>query len=62
MSLVDGLILHTLDQKNKVSQHNLLMQYYKLEKQIDIIERWRWRVFESFGNNLNLVFYLVGLN
>lgn len=35
MSLIDGLILHTLNQVNVVSQHSMLMRFYSLEKQIE---------------------------
>lgn len=35
MSLIDGLILHTLDQVNHVSQHSMLMRFYQLRKDID---------------------------
>lgn len=34
MSLIDGLILHTLDQVNHVSQHSMLMRFYQLCKDI----------------------------
>lgn len=35
MNLIDGLILHTLDQPNHVSQHSMLMRFYQLEKDIE---------------------------
>lgn len=35
MSLIDGLILHTLDEVNHVSQHSMLMRFYKLEEEIE---------------------------
>ena len=34
MSLIDGLILHTLDRVNHVSQHAMLMRFYELDKEI----------------------------
>lgn len=35
MSLIDGLILHTIDKANKASQHSMLMRFYQLEKNIE---------------------------
>lgn len=35
MSLIDGLILHTIAQGETQSQHSLLMRFYELEKLID---------------------------
>lgn len=34
MSLLTGLILHTLDHSNHVSQHCMLMRFYELDKEV----------------------------
>ena len=34
MSLIDGLVLHTMDKANKVSQHSMLMRFYQLDDEI----------------------------
>lgn len=54
MSLIDGLILHTLDQVNHVSQHSMLMRFYVLEKEID--EAYSTRSYKECFHDLGLYF------
>lgn len=54
MSLVDGLILHTPDQPNHVSQHSMLMRFYALEKEID--NNYETRSYKECFHDLSLHF------
>lgn len=54
MSLIDGLILHTLNQVNEVSQHSMLMRFYKLEKEID--HKYETQTYKECFHDLNLYF------
>jgi len=36
MSLIDGLIIHTLNQVDKVSQYSMLMRFYQLDAEIEL--------------------------
>jgi len=35
MNLIDGLILHTFNEVNIVSQHSMLMRFYKIQKKVN---------------------------
>lgn len=54
MSIIDGLILHTLDQVNHVSQHSMLMRFYQLEKLID--DKYNKQSYKECFHDLNLYF------
>lgn len=54
MSLINGLILHTLDQVNHVSQHSMLMRFYALEKEID--HKYNTQTYKQCFHDLNLYF------
>lgn len=42
MSLLNGIVLFNLDESKKVSQHSMLMKFYKLDKEIAEIEDARF--------------------
>lgn len=54
MSLIHGLILHTLNQVNEVSQHSMLMRFYELDKLID--HEYSTKSYKECFHNLNLYF------
>lgn len=54
MSLIDGLILFTLDQPNHVSQHSMLMRFYALEKEIE--ETYNTKSYKECFHDLGLYF------
>ena len=54
MSLIDGLILHTLDQVNHVSQHSMLMRFYTLENEIE--HAYETRSYKENFHDVNLYF------
>lgn len=54
MSLIDGLILHTFNQVNEVSQYSMLMRFYELDKLID--HEYSTKTYKECFHNLNLYF------
>lgn len=54
MSLVLGLVLHTLDQVNHVSQHSMLMRFYALENEIE--DAYNTRSYKENFHDINLYF------
>lgn len=54
MSLINGLILHTLDQVNHVSQHSMLMRFFALEKEIE--NCYKTRSYKENFHDINLYF------
>lgn len=54
MNLIDGLILHTFNQVNVVSQHSMLMRFYELEKLIDA--KYNTQSYKQCFHDLNLYF------
>lgn len=47
MSLLDGLILHTINEGETQSNHSRLMEFYSLEKEINVLENKRWSEWEK---------------
>lgn len=54
MSLILGLVLHTLDQVNHVSRHSMLMRFYALD--IEIEYSYNARSYEENFHDINLYF------
>lgn len=57
MSLIDGLIIHTIVNPDKRSQHSMLMEFYQLDAEIE--HAYNTKSYKELFHDLNFYFKQV---